>query len=237
MAKPSTALSTFAFGLLLMSCSSPPVVSTHSQAVHSETYVDSDFIWQLAFPPPPAADSELQRAEQATVEDWRDRRSEEDCRRAQQQHFVDFRLLWGEQSPFVEPLPAELSALFERLDQELGQATRALKDHYQRPRPAAELSCNASGKSAKSFAYPSGHAAFSRLFALVLAELVPARREEFLQRADAIALDRVISGVHFPSDIEAGKLLAEAYYEELSTSPKYQQELEQLRKLVVSSAD
>ena len=54
--------------------------------------------------------------------------------------------------------------------------------------------------------YPSGHANAGYTIAIVLAQMVPEKRAEIFARAQAFALNRVIGGVHFRSDIEAGRL-------------------------------
>ena len=54
--------------------------------------------------------------------------------------------------------------------------------------------------------YPSGHANAGYVIAIVLAQIVPEKRAEIFARAQAFALNRVIGGVHFRSDIEAGRL-------------------------------
>ncbi len=62
--------------------------------------------------------------------------------------------------------------------------------------------------SAKSPSYPSGHAAQAFYLAHNLSNEFPELREDFYILANMIAESRVDRGVHFPSDIEAGKLLA-----------------------------
>jgi acid phosphatase (class A) len=57
--------------------------------------------------------------------------------------------------------------------------------------------------------YPSGHAAYAFAMAGVLSDLVPERRAELAARAAEFARQRMICGVHFPSDLAAGKLAAE----------------------------
>ncbi len=71
-------------------------------------------------------------------------------------------------------------------------------------------------------AYPSGHSTLAKLYALILADLYPAMKNELLTRGDQIALDRVISGMHHPTDIQAGKILGELIYQELKKSKEFQ---------------
>ncbi len=61
-----------------------------------------------------------------------------------------------------------------------------------------------------SFSFPSGHAVRGTLYARLLAELFPPRRDALLERGRQIGFDRVRAGVHYPSDVEAGQRLATA---------------------------
>lgn len=60
-----------------------------------------------------------------------------------------------------------------------------------------------------SYAYPSGHTATAWYFAHKLSRIFPARKLALLKRAEEISWNRVIGGVHHPTDIEAGKKLGE----------------------------
>ena len=55
--------------------------------------------------------------------------------------------------------------------------------------------------------YPSGHSTRATLYAEVLAEVFPDQRQELLERGREIGWDRVIAGVHYPSDVSAGRVL------------------------------
>jgi acid phosphatase (class A) len=57
-------------------------------------------------------------------------------------------------------------------------------------------------------AYPSGHTSSSRVVAEVLGMVVPEKLSALRDRAEMIAEDRIAAGVHYPSDIEAGRMLA-----------------------------
>jgi acid phosphatase (class A) len=59
----------------------------------------------------------------------------------------------------------------------------------------------------------------------VLCELFPARKEILLAKAERIGQDRLLSGVHFPSDIEAGKKLGQAIFDRLIQSPAFKADL------------
>jgi acid phosphatase (class A) len=65
--------------------------------------------------------------------------------------------------------------------------------------PAANLTYSPS--------YPSGHAMVGAMMAILLADMVPERRTALFERGWDFGEARVISGVHFPSDVAAGRTL------------------------------
>ena len=63
--------------------------------------------------------------------------------------------------------------------------------------------------SAQTPSYPSGHAAQAYYIAEKLSEIFPNSSGKFSLVAEMIAQSRIDRGVHFPSDIISGKILAE----------------------------
>jgi acid phosphatase (class A) len=57
-----------------------------------------------------------------------------------------------------------------------------------------------------SGAYPSGHATVGTLMGIILSDMVPEKRAEIMARAAEFAHNRVVAGMHVPSDIDAGKI-------------------------------
>lgn len=76
------------------------------------------------------------------------------------------------------------------------------------PSPPAGSPCTApaAGRSYAA-AYPSGHATVGAMHAILLSELVPEMRAALFERGWEHGQGRVVSGVHFPSDVEAGRIL------------------------------
>jgi acid phosphatase (class A) len=123
------------------------------------------------------------------------------------------------------PLTAELGA---HVKNEQSVAGGALKAVFTRPRPyqtdkTLHPVC-ALTEAANS--YPSGHALTGYLEGLTLAEMVPEKRDEILTRADEYAHNRLVCGVHYPSDVEASRRVAYVVFGYMMATPKFQHDLE-----------
>lgn len=92
----------------------------------------------------------------------------------------------------------------------------AAKDYWHRPRPflasdkihaPADMVKGVTGNDGRvSFAYPSGHSSFGVFNAILLAEMVPEKRSALFARGWEYGENRVVGGVHFPTDVEAGRI-------------------------------
>jgi acid phosphatase (class A) len=78
--------------------------------------------------------------------------------------------------------------------------------------------------------YPSGHATAGNLMGIILADMVPERAAELHARGVLFGYRRVQAGVHYPSDIEAGRLSAAAIAQNLSQDPEFQADFAAARK-------
>lgn len=186
------------------------------------------------FPAPPAAGSKADLRDLAVLKDWQRARTPEQCARANAGAHAGYEEFFGDISPFPRPLPEAAAVIFRRVKTETDGAAADVKEMFKRPRPfLRDAVLDPCLGRVGGLAYPSGHATISRLFALMLADLVPSGKKEFLARADQAALDRVIGGVHHPSDIEAGKKLADKLYKAYRKSPVFKADMETLRALLV----
>jgi acid phosphatase (class A) len=131
-------------------------------------------------------------------------------------------------------VPAEFKKFFDRLSADFEEALDEIKERFSRLRPYKAYPDEAKPciKKSKSFSYPSGHSSAARVTAAVLSDLVPERRAEFYAKADEIAQDRVVGGVHYPGDIAAGKAFGDLFHTELLKSEAYQKDLARLRLLL-----
>ncbi|MDO8805521.1 MAG: phosphatase PAP2 family protein [Elusimicrobiota bacterium] len=220
--------------LALGACAHKPPAAPGQAQVQQVYYVNAEPFKSMLFNPPPVPGSMQQESDIAAVLSWQNKRTEADCAKSSRTSVANYDSFWGAKSPFPEPLPAGAKEFMERLSSDLGAAVENIKNRYQRPRPYMAYSeARPCINKSKGFSYPSGHAAFSRVFAKVLTDIVPDRSAEFFAKADEIARDRVIGGVHYPADITAGKAFADLYHAELLKSEAYQKDIAKMKALLV----
>ncbi len=61
--------------------------------------------------------------------------------------------------------------------------------------------------------------------ALTLIDMLPEKRDAIFSRADDYANNRLVCGVHFPSDVQASKLIAYSVHAVMGINPQYRSEL------------
>ncbi len=120
--------------------------------------------------------------------------------------------------------------LFEEVKKDIGDPINVAKDHWKRKRPYEIDETLLFGKPERNSSYPSGHSARGTVYAMVLAEVFPDKREEILVVGREIGWDRVVIGKHFPTDIQAGRVLAQAIFRELKASPDFQRDVAEARE-------
>lgn len=132
-----------------------------------------------------------------------------------------------------------LVTLLNRALRDVSYTTFAAKEHFQRPRPHQRVQLkHVCGQAAApkpethpmgGSSYPSGHSAYGWAVAMILARVAPDRAELLLARAAEYAESRVICGVHFPSDVDAGHAIAAAVLAHLDSSSDFQTDLSHAR--------
>jgi acid phosphatase (class A) len=121
-------------------------------------------------------------------------------------------------------------ALAEELQKDLRQVTGPLKLKFARPRPYdAFHQIKPAIQLETSYSYPSGHASWGSAEATLLAELEPERRSAILERGLMVGYDRVLGGVHYPSDVEAGQILGPAFAQAWMALPAHRKRLEEAK--------
>jgi len=121
------------------------------------------------------------------------------------------------------------AVFFERVQKDAAAVTDNAKEFYKRPRPFVTDPSLASGKLEKSFGYPSGHSTESMVLALVLADLFPDQHDVIIAEARAIGWHRVEIARHYPTDIYAGRVFAQAIVREMKANSDFQRDFAEVK--------
>lgn len=78
-----------------------------------------------------------------------------------------------------------------------------------------------------SGSYPSGHATWGMLTAIILADMIPEKAQAIYARGFAFGTARLVGGAHYPSDVEAGRLVGTSLAALLLKDPAFQVDLAQ----------
>jgi len=108
-----------------------------------------------------------------------------------------------------------------------------LGDMAPRSTPTPEMD-KATDEIAHS-SYPSGHATFGTICAILLAEMVPEKRAALFARNRDYDHSRMVVGAHFPTDLEAGRIAGTLGAQLLLQDPALRRELQQARSSLRAS--
>lgn len=127
----------------------------------------------------------------------------------------------------VQRLP-KLDAFFKRVFNDSRILVLSSKDVWDRPRPyvVSSLVETVGERPKAAGSYPSGHAIFGYLSAILLANMVPEKADVLYARGYQYGANRLIAGVHFPTDLEAGRTAGTVIAAGLMQNPQFLLELE-----------
>lgn len=145
-----------------------------------------------------------------------------------------------------------VAAFFRKINAERTRVTNPIKDCWERPRPfvgsgvvhpvgtMSQGVTNPQGTintaphdtnspclpvepiSSYSYSYPSGHSTFGALAAILLADMVPEKRQEIFVRGWEYGHNRIVGGVHYPTDVEAGRVAAALIVSKMEENPAFE---------------
>lgn len=185
-------------------------------------------------PPPPEADSLTTEADLRTLLQVQAERTPQQVEWAKLVAEGNMFTLFGAENllgpDFTREARPQLGALLGRLITEARPLNVAVKEKFHRPRPfVADARLHPCVERPSSDSYPSGHSFTAFLWAAVLAELHPDLREAIYERADHIVWGRIVGGVHYPTDLAAGRRLAQAVIAEEMKNAAFRAALEKCR--------
>ncbi|MDL2399973.1 acid phosphatase [Rhizobium mayense] len=180
-------------------------------------------------PPPPANDSAQMKAELGEILTIQVTRTPEMAARAvadAEENVWRFSDVMDNPKFTKENLP-KFSAFFDRIVETEGAVVDPAKDVWKRPRPHLYSDLvKPIVPLSKSGSYPSGHTTLGTLMGVVLSNMVPEKRDVIMARAWEYGHNRVVGGIHYPTDIEAGRISGTVIAQTIMTHDDYKTEYE-----------
>lgn len=204
--------------------------SSASQAAQSQeaTYIDAQQIpLGTLLAPPPMDGSARQQADLAVVLEVQRSRTPEEEERAKADIVKSvFRFADVLGPTFNEANLPKTAALFKAANEDAALIAKSGKQYFNRARPfvvSSEVHPTVPVKQGDAYnSYPSGHATFGYMSAILLAQMVPEKRAALFARGREYGENRVVDGVHYPSDVEAGRIDGTLVAAALLANPEFQ---------------
>ena len=197
-------------------------------ADHPHFLPAEDAAFVASFAPPPAPDSAETRRELDGLLALQRSRSDAEIAAARADRKTELRQFYGALGLDAKNPPdlPQLERLAQRVEDDVRIHVRHVKDHFRRLRPyEIEPRLEPCIDHVRGdLSYPSGHAAYAWSMAYLLELMVPERKQALEARAAEFARQRVVCGVHFPSDLAAGKQAAERLLKEMRLSWEFSSE-------------
>ena len=121
-----------------------------------------------------------------------------------------------------------LKSFFDKVAPAIKERTSQVKHLWHRRRPFVgtdQPTCTTVADLGLYSSFPSGHTTAGYGMALVLASLLPEKAGPVLQRGRIFGESRIVCGVHWKSDVEAGYLNAASQMSVLLREPSLQEDL------------
>jgi len=183
----------------------------------------ADVAWETILSGPPAVGSDTEKAEIAKLLEWQAKRTATDIARCKSEETPDpfnFSDVLGDK--FVEKDLPITAKLLKSVQGDVKNITALAKAKWERKRPSyVDDRIHPCVTIEENGSYPSAHAVRGVVWTRILAEIFPAKKDELLKRGLLMGEDRVISGIHFPSDVDAGQKLGDAIFEKLMADPTF----------------
>jgi acid phosphatase (class A) len=125
-----------------------------------------------------------------------------------------------------------LIAMIARMEKDVGAVSGPAKNKYKRTRPYIGNDapiCEARDKEKPNESYPSGHTTTIWSIGLMLAHAAPERAQQILARTRVYAESRVVCGVHWLSDIEAGRVAGAVTFQALDADAAFRDDMDAVK--------
>lgn len=201
-------------------------------------FVDVNDVPPTALAAPPAPDSAIQKKEIRHIIAAQSKLSDAQKKAMMHEDSITPSMIVGPilGERYSEATHPKLFNLMRRAASDAWRIGDTTQEYWNRTRPwLADDRVELLVKRITRPSYPSGHTVTNHVWAHLLSELYPTKRKALFARAHEVGSNRMLGGVHFPSDIAAGKKLAAIIYKEMRADPTFQRELAAVRAEAKSS--
>jgi acid phosphatase (class A) len=213
---------------LLVGCATTTKVGAAASV--ARTYItpaaSTGYDWTVVLVPAPIPGGSVDRSDMETVRGFQSLRGTPRWTQATSDASLDMVAVYGPilGQDFTLAKRPEVVALLAYAGRQFSVASNESKSAFPRPRPflADPSLTTCVPMPVPGSSYPSGHAGWGWLSALVLARVEPSKTAALLARGREYGQSRVVCAVHYPSDIEAGRYLADAVLARLDNDADYQ---------------
>jgi acid phosphatase (class A) len=197
-----------------------PLRAAEATSVQLYTAAEQVDLVRLLPPPPDEAETHKELAHMLRMQEHRSPAEAAACIADSTISVFRFADVLGDQ--FTPQAVPKTAAFFERVWDSADIPVEKAKEHWGRLRPPlVDHRIKPCDKLPKSASYPSGHSTAGNLMACLLADMVPEHSAELYARGRIFGDRRVLGGVHYPSDVDAGRLCATAIAEALYEDPGF----------------
>jgi len=220
-----------ALALCLLTSFALPVFSANAADAQPFTTAKQVDLTRI-LPPPPANDSAQTKRELQQVVDIQNKRTAEEAKQAIEDAHENVWVYKDVMGPkFTAQSLPKVSAFFDRIVATESAVVDPAKDFWKRPRPhMLDSRIEPIVKRTTSGSWPSGHTTLGTLMGITLADMVPEKRAALMTRAWQYGDHRVVAGIHYPSDVEMGRIAGSVISQQISQQADYQTEYAQAKQ-------
>lgn len=191
----------------------------------------ADVDWEKILSGPPAVGSDEEKQEIAKILEWQEKRTPTDVTRCKSEEEADPFIFSGALGDKFKAETLPLTAtMLKGVQGDIKAITTLAKAKWERKRPPyVDDRIKPCVKIEENGSYPSAHAVRGVVWSRILAEIFPAKKDELLKRGLLMGEDRVIAGIHFPSDVAAGQKLGDAIADKLIANADFQAALKEAK--------
>jgi len=183
--------------------------------------------------PPPKPDSAQTKAELQELQRLQESRTPDQVKHVREDDRRTIERFLGGIGIKVESLSASARRFFDCIDVSVRHSVHEAKSTFDRTRPYRlphnNLQALKKMSDSDSASYPSAHATYGAALGMVLAEMIPEKKEALYKRIQDYGYSRIVSGAHFRSDVYAGNVAGAAIAASLMSDETFRNEFKDVK--------